>query len=216
MLVVAFLLSLTMGCSKNSGSGSKVGNSTAGNSPGDSTPAVSSTAPAGSTPTQPSAPVGSTPSQPSAGFFLETAGFPFISTGTEDEDGPETLNMGDVICVDGSSTGPQDGTPSNPYRTIQAAVDAASDSKTDTIKVAGGTYRETVRISQKKVRLLGGFVGGGDFTDANPLANKTVIEGTGAAPCIFINIDEHALSGALVICGFTICKGQRGIELTGA
>ncbi|MCL2512077.1 MAG: T9SS type A sorting domain-containing protein [Bacteroidales bacterium] len=116
------------------------------------------------------------------------------------------------ICVDGSSSGSGNGTPSNPYRTIQAAVNAASNG--DIIKVAKGTYSEAVQISQKKVQLLGGFAGGGDFNSANPQANPTIIAGTSAAPCIWIDIDMM-ISGSLTINGFTIRNGQRGIELSG-
>jgi hypothetical protein len=117
------------------------------------------------------------------------------------------------ICVDGSSSGSENGTPSNPYHTIQAAVNAAANG--DIIKVAQGTYSEAVQISQKKVQLLGGFVGGGDFNSANPQANKTIIEGTSSAPCILAYIDAQAISGSLTISGFTIRNGQRGIELSG-
>ena len=116
------------------------------------------------------------------------------------------------ICVDGSSSGTETGTPSNPYHTIQAAVNAASNG--DIIKVAKGTYSEAVQISQKKMQLLGGFTGSGDFNSANPQENKTIIEGTSAAPCIGINIDI-VISGSLTINGFTIRNGQRGIELSG-
>ena len=130
-----------------------------------------------------------------------------------DTDEPGT---GDVICVDGSAGGPEDGTPSNPYHSIQAAVDAASGGAVDIIKVAKGTYREAVQISQKKLRLLGGFAGSGDFAAPDPQVNETIIEGTSTAPCIWVNIDAQAIPGLLVIGGFTICKGQRGIELSGA
>jgi len=116
------------------------------------------------------------------------------------------------ICVDGGSGNSGDGTPANPYNTIQKAIDNATNS--DIIKVAKGTYSEAVQISQKKVQLLGGYTGSGDFNTANPQANVTVISGTNSAPCIFVYIDE-AISGSLLINGFTICNGQRGIELQG-
>ena len=116
------------------------------------------------------------------------------------------------ICVDASSGNSENGSPSNPYHTIQAAVDAASSG--DVIKVAKGTYSEAVQIVQKKVQLLGGFTGSGDFNSAHPQANVTVINGTGVAPCILVYIDAQA-SGSLTISGFTIRNGQRGIELSG-
>ena len=116
------------------------------------------------------------------------------------------------ICVDGSSGGSGDGTPSNPYHTIQIAVEAASNG--DVIKVAKGNYSEVVQISQKKVQLLGGFAGGGDFNSANPQTNVTIIEGTDDAPCVLVYMDKQ-ISGALTINGFTIRNGERGIELSG-
>ena len=124
-----------------------------------------------------------------------------------------TIFSQNQICVDGKSSGSENGSPSNPYHTIQAAVNAASNG--DIIKVAQGTYSEAVRISQKKVQLLGGFAGNGDFNSANPQANNTIIEGTSAAPCIWVDIDAQVISGLLKISGFTIRNGQRGIELSG-
>ena len=115
------------------------------------------------------------------------------------------------IYVDGSASASGNGSLSNPYKTIQAAVNAASNG--DIIQVAKGTYQEAIQITQKKVQLLGGFAGNGNFTSANPQANVTIIAGTSAAPCIRIYIDAPAISGSLKISGFTIRNGQRGIEL---
>ena len=115
------------------------------------------------------------------------------------------------ICVDGNSGNTGDGSPTNPYRTIQEAVIKASNG--DIIKVAKGTYSEAVQIVNKKVQLLGGFAGNGDFSSANPQENKTTIKGTNTAPCIFVSIQGAAISGTLIINGFTICDGERGIEL---
>ena len=115
------------------------------------------------------------------------------------------------ICVDGSSSGSGNGSASNPYRTIQAAVNAASNG--DVIKVAKGTYSEAVKIEQK-VSLLGGFAGNGDFNTANPQANVTIIKGTSAAPCILVEIYSTA-TGSMTISGFTIREGERGISLDG-
>ena len=115
------------------------------------------------------------------------------------------------ICVDGTASGAQNGTPANPYHTIQAAVSAAVNG--DLIKVAKGTYSEAVQITEKKVELLGGYAGSGDFNSANPQTNVTIISGTGAAPCIKVTIVNTTISGTLKINGFTIKNGQRGIEL---
>jgi len=115
------------------------------------------------------------------------------------------------ICVDGSASGSQNGTPANPYHTIQAAVNAAANG--DIIKVAKGTYLEPIQILEKKVELLGGFAGSGNFNSANPQTNITIISGTSAAPCIKVTIVNAAITGTLKISGFTIRNGQRGIEL---
>ena len=117
------------------------------------------------------------------------------------------------ICVQAGSSGSGNGSTSSPYNTIQAAVNAASNG--DIIKVAKGTYSEAVKIEQKKVQLLGGYVGSGDYTTANPQSNVTIINGTSAAPCILVKIDAQAIAGSLVINGFTIRNGQRGIRLSG-
>ena len=115
------------------------------------------------------------------------------------------------ICV-GTNSGSGDGSASNPYPTIQAAVNAAANG--DIIKVAKGTYAGAILIEQKKVQLLGGYAGNGDFNTANPQANVTILNGTSAAPCIYANIDV-AISGSLIINGFTIRNGRCGIELQG-
>jgi len=121
-----------------------------------------------------------------------------------------TLFGQNQICVEAGSGSSGNGSASNPYSSIQVAVNAAANG--DIIKVARGTYPGGVTIEQKKVQLLGGFEGNGNFITANPQANVTIINGTNAAPCIYINLDK-AISGSLIISGFTIRNGQRGIEL---
>ena len=116
------------------------------------------------------------------------------------------------ICVDGSAGSSGNGSASSPYRTIQAAVDVASNG--DIIKIAKGTYSEAVKIEQKKVQLLGGYAGSGDYTTANPQTNITIISGTSATSCIYVYIDKQ-ITGSLIINGFTIRNGQHGIELSG-
>jgi len=115
------------------------------------------------------------------------------------------------ICVDGNASGSESGTPANPYHTIQKAINNAVNG--DIIKVAKGTYSEAVQISEKKVELLGGFAGSGDFNLANPQTNVTIMNGTNTAPCIKVKIVDAAVTGTLKISGFTIRNGQRGIEL---
>lgn len=119
------------------------------------------------------------------------------------------------ICVDGQFSGsPENGSETNPFRSISAAIQAAENG--DLVKVAKGCYsNQALRIVEKKIHLLGGFVGSGDFERANPSTNPTIIEGTSAAPCIFISIEAATIPGELTVRGFTICNGERGIELAG-
>jgi hypothetical protein len=70
-----------------------------------------------------------------------------------------------------------------------------------------------VQINQKKVQLLGGFAGGGNFDSADPQANKTIISGSDTS-CISVEIDTP-VPGSMTISGFTICNGQRGIQFSG-
>src|SRR5436190_8441364 len=55
-------------------------------------------------------------------------------------------------------TGIADGTALRPFTTLQAAVTAAPDDSI--IRVAQGTYTESVVLPSKDLQLLGGFVGG--------------------------------------------------------
>jgi len=88
------------------------------------------------------------------------------------------------ICVDAGVSSSGNGSASSPYKTIQAAITAAANG--DIIKVAKGTYSEAVKIEQKKVQLFGGYAGSGNFGSANPQSNVTVINGSSAAPCIYV------------------------------
>jgi len=58
-----------------------------------------------------------------------------------------------VLYVDAAFTGASDGTAGSPFRTIQAAIDAASATKT-TLAIAAGTYGENLDLG-KSVRLFG-------------------------------------------------------------
>lgn len=60
-----------------------------------------------------------------------------------------------TLYVDGAATGTPAGTLSNPYRTIAAAISAASNGAV--ICVAQGTYAETLIPGEKYFTLAGGF-----------------------------------------------------------
>src|SRR5262245_3394940 len=61
------------------------------------------------------------------------------------------------LFVDDDNAGTQDGSAAHPYRTVQQAIDAATDNAV--IAVAGGTYPQNIRVQDKAVRLYGGYVG---------------------------------------------------------
>jgi parallel beta-helix repeat protein len=85
------------------------------------------------------------------------------------------------------------GTPNHP--TIQAALDAADPG--DEIRVAPGTYRETINFNGKAVRL---YSAGATLT--------TIIDGTGlSGPVVTCNQGE---TSATVLDGFTITGGNAG------
>jgi len=60
---------------------------------------------------------------------------------------------GNEIYVNGSYFGYSDGTADKPYKTIQAAIDVASDN--DTIYIFGGLYQESI-VVDKKLKIGGG------------------------------------------------------------
>lgn len=80
------------------------------------------------------------------------------------------------------------------YSTIQAAIDAAQDG--DTVKVAAGTYPETLQIRQKVISLIGAG------------ASQTTIDAGGAARAITMAFTDYILPQPLVIAGFTVRNGK--------
>jgi hypothetical protein len=116
------------------------------------------------------------------------------------------------LCVDARNlTGIPDGTAAKPFRTVQAAVNAATAGQT--VLVATGTYDEDVRVENKAVTLMGGYLGGssvdyvggtpGDFTTRSIEGTPTTLDGTGLESVVTL-----LEAGASVVDGFRITGGR--------
>jgi hypothetical protein len=104
-----------------------------------------------------------------------------------------SVTQADTIYVDDDTgTGPGNGTPGNPYCSIGTAIRAAAD--TDEIIVAPGTYKESLNLGGKAVRL---------HSSDGP--GVTMIDGTG-----FLHVVQ-CVSGEgpdTILEGFTITGGN--------
>ena len=78
----------------------------------------------------------------------------------------ETVPEGAVYVDAGSSANTPDGSKDNPYKTIQAAVDAAADNST--IWIANGTYKEAIQTPAEKTLTLVGQSQDGVVIQYNP------------------------------------------------
>ena len=125
--------------------------------------------------------------------------------------GPRTVIPANLF-VDENNAGVQDGSDLRPYRTVQQAINAAKDNVV--IAVAGGIYRENIRVQDKVVRLYGGYVGGtkasyaggtaGNFKARDPAANPSHLKGNGKDSVVTM-----FESGASIVDGFVISGGGR-------
>lgn len=121
--------------------------------------------------------------------------------------GPVTGANLAAVHVDGNNlSGLENGTPANPFRTIQQGVDNAATGAV--IKVARGTYRESVLIDNKSLQLLGGYAGAGDFTNRTRLRVNVQPPGRRAGFGLYNG-------GDTVIEGFAISGGAQGVFIVG-
>src|SRR5262245_2958079 len=108
-----------------------------------------------------------------------------------------------TVYVDDSYSGTQTGTQSQPFNTIQAAVNAAAANAT--IAIAGGTYNEAVSLPARSLTLNGGYAPGFGSRDANQFPVR--IQGTSANAVI----RSTAGSVTYVLDGLTLSGGNRGV-----
>ncbi|MGE0790897.1 MAG: right-handed parallel beta-helix repeat-containing protein [Sandaracinaceae bacterium] len=114
------------------------------------------------------------------------------------------------LYVDAASAGTPDGSASNPYPTITAAVDAASDGAI--ICVAEGVYAEFILPADKAFTLAGGFQSGQAFTVRDSAAYVSRAEGDGTGSFIRIEGDVAPRDAQLTaIDGFEITGYERGV-----
>jgi hypothetical protein len=105
------------------------------------------------------------------------------------------------IYVNASASGTELGTQQSPFRTVQAAIDAASGG--DTVRVAAGTYVENLRIAGKPIVLEGGYSAAW-VRDLD--ANATTLSGAGGNAVI------NLIEADATIDGFRITGGTGSIE----
>ena len=110
-----------------------------------------------------------------------------------------------------NTTGVEDGTKERPFSTIQRGINIVSSG--GIVKVARGTYRESLLIEDKRVQIKGGYLGGtypgtGNFDEGSrnpdPKTNNTVIDGGGAATEVAA---QNAAAEGSVLSGFKIRDG---------
>ncbi len=103
--------------------------------------------------------------------------------------------------VNGTNAGAELGTQASPFRTVQAAIDAAGAG--DKIRVAAGTYVQNLRIQGKALVLEGGYSGGWVRDLAG---NTTTLSGAGGNAVINI------IEADVTIDGFRITGGIGSTE----
>ena len=114
-----------------------------------------------------------------------------------------------TLHVDDSNAGPVDGSAAHPYRTIQAAVNAASSG--DTIKVADGSYDAFQVVNEappyKEVLVYGGY--SPDFQSRGS-QYTSIVSGNATTPAVSLWDCGHT-----TIDGFVITGGAHGVQVDG-
>ncbi|MCP4633622.1 MAG: DUF1565 domain-containing protein, partial [candidate division Zixibacteria bacterium] len=111
-------------------------------------------------------------------------------------DYPPSGSVWYVSTTGNDSTG--DGSPENPYRTIQFAVDTSYIR--DTIIVENGVYEENVSLVNKSLILASRYI----FTEDSSDIENTIIDGRGISSVVY---SEHCDSLSKFM-GFTIRNGS--------
>lgn len=149
-----------------------------------------------------------------AGSSLESATYywrvrvPFVTNNLQSTAQPVSFILGNTYYVDNTFTGTtSSGTRTNPYKTIQPAIEAAYASRAGVastiaeVRVSKGTYAETVTM-RPNVTVRGGY----DSTNGwarNPQANSTIIARTDAI-AVQGSSDLVSTATGTILEGFTI------------
>jgi hypothetical protein len=123
-----------------------------------------------------------------------------------------SMGSGDysVDCITGSGAtlyvsadymGTSNGSFAQPYKNVQAAVNAASSNSV--INVATGTYNESVNINEKSVHLCGGW--SSDFSVRNPELYPAILRSPGSTAVQLTTAKNTS------IVGFTISDSKWGV-----
>jgi hypothetical protein len=111
------------------------------------------------------------------------------------------------LHVDARNGGTTDGSAARPFRSIQAAVDAAAPG--DVVKIARGTYAEAVFVDVANLSIEGGYAGAtadtyaaggaGDFATRDTIDPQTIVASSaGAAVFSFVDAGDASLSGLVI------------------
>ncbi|UCC44408.1 MAG: right-handed parallel beta-helix repeat-containing protein [Candidatus Zixiibacteriota bacterium] len=92
-----------------------------------------------------------------------------------------------------------DGSPGNPFRTIQHAINVSFHS--DSVIVENGTYMEHINFNGKSILVASNYVFSGDASDVQ----NTIIDGNWDSTVVTFNSNEDS---SAMIMGFTIRSGS--------